>query len=242
MNEKQLAKYIDNTLLKPEISKKEMEKFLKVSKKYGFATVCVQPSFVKLATTILKGSTVKVCTVIGFPLGVNIPLVKSFEAEQAMKDGAIELDMVINVGALKSKDYATVEKDIQGVVKVAHSTSSGQAGSLRQNSGQAGQAKKKKGTVVKVILETGHLTPQEIVKACKICEKVGVDFVKTSTGMGPRGASIEDVMLMKKSCKLKVKAAGGIRDLSTTITMINAGADRIGTSGGAAIVKELKKK
>jgi deoxyribose-phosphate aldolase len=220
MNEKELASHIDNTLLKPEIPKKEMEKFLKVSKKYGFASVCVQPSYVKLAASILKGSSVKVCTVIGFPLGVNISAVKAYEAEQAMKDGAAELDMVINVGALKSKDYMTVEKDIQGVVKVA---------------------KKKKGTIVKVILETGHLTPLEISKACKICEKVGADFVKTSTGMGPRGASIEDVMLMKKSCTLKVKAAGGIRDLNTTLTVINAGADRIGTSGGAAIVEELKK-
>jgi deoxyribose-phosphate aldolase len=236
MNEKELASHIDNTLLKPEIPKKEMEKFLKVSKKYGFASVCVQPSYVKLAAQILKGSAVKVCTVIGFPLGVNISAVKAYEAEQAIKDGATELDMVINVGALKSKDYMTVEKDIQGVVKAARSTrstSSGQAGS--------GQAKKKKGTIVKVILETGHLTSAEIVKACKICEKVGADFVKTSTGMGLRGASIEDVMLMKKSCKLRVKAAGGIRDLNTTLMMINVGADRIGTSGGAAIVEELKK-
>jgi deoxyribose-phosphate aldolase len=229
MNEKQLAKYIDNTLVKPAVSKKEMEKFCKLSKKYGFASVCVLPWFVKLIASILKGSGVKACAVIGFPLGGNVTAVKVFEAKQAMKDGASELDMVINVGALKSKDYELVEKDISEVVKAAHSAS-------------GGRAKKKKGTLVKVILETGFLTPQEIAKACKICEKAGADFVKTSTGMGPRGASIEDVTLMKKFCKLKVKAAGSIRDLNATLALINAGADRIGTSTGSAIVEELKQR
>ena len=215
MDKKEIAKYIDNTLLKPEATKKEMEAFCRLSKKYGFATVCIPPSYVALAKKILEGSAVKVCTVIGFPLGANLSAVKAFEAKNAIKEGATELDMVINVGALKSGDWKTVENDIREVVQTA---------------------KKKKGTIVKVILETCLLTESEIKKACRLAELSGADFVKTSTGMNKRGASLEDIVLMKKSCALKIKAAGGIRDRKTAMEMIEAGAVRIGTSAGAVIV------
>lgn len=214
---KELAKKIDHTLLKPEATEEDIKQLCKEAIEYGFASVCVNPIHVKLAKNMLRDSDVKVCTVIGFPLGANVTSVKAFEAKIAVEDGADEVDMVINIGAMKNKNYELVESDIKAVISAAGSR-----------------------TTVKVILENCLLSVEEIKKACEICKVAGADFVKTSTGFNKWGARVEDIKIMKEIVgdKLKIKAAGGIRDYETAMAMIKAGADRIGASSSIAIVSE----
>lgn len=211
-----LAAIIDHTLLKPEATKDQIVKLCEEAMEFGFASVCVNPTYVSLAASLLKDTPVKVCTVVGFPLGASTPLVKAVEARDAIAAGAREVDMVINVGALKSGDDDLVGRDIRAVVEAAR-----------------GRA------LVKVILETALLTNDEKVKACLIAKAQGADFVKTSTGFGPGGATVEDVRLMRKvvGADMGVKAAGGIRTLETALAMVEAGASRIGASASVAIVK-----
>lgn len=215
-----VAKYIDHTNLKAYTSKEDIIKLCEEAKKYNFYAVCVNPYRVKLAKEHLKGTDIKVASVIGFPLGATPTEVKVFEAKKALEDGADELDMVINIGALKDKDYEYVKKDIEDVTKVAH----------------------EKGAIVKVIIETCYLTEEEKEIACKLAMEARADFVKTSTGFGTGGATIEDVKLMRRVVgdKLGVKAAGGIRTYEDALAMINAGANRIGTSSGVKIIEGAK--
>lgn len=217
----ELAKLIDHTLLKPGATKRDIVNLCEEARKYGFASVCVNPVYVSLAEEALKRTDVKVCTVVGFPLGANTPEAKAFEAKNAIENGAEEVDMVINIGALKSGDYELVMRDIKGVVEAT---------------------KVSKKIMVKVILETGYLTDEEKVIACKLAMEAGADFVKTSTGFGVGGATIHDVRLMKDTVgrNLEVKASGGIRTFDDAIAMINAGANRIGTSTGVAIIEGFK--
>lgn len=214
----ELAKMIDHTLLKPDATKADIEKLCQEAKEYGFASVCVNPCHVLWASTFLQGTDTKVCTVIGFPLGANSRTVKAFEAQKAVLEGARELDMVINLGALKEKNYSLVENDILGVVEAAN-----------------GQA------LVKVIIETCFLSQEEKIKACLLAKEAGAQMVKTSTGFGSGGATAEDVTLMKETVgsEMGVKASGGIRSLAVLKEMIAAGASRIGTSSGVAIIQEL---
>lgn len=210
-----LAKTIDHTLLKPEATLEQIEKLVETAKTYGFCSVCINPCFVATASEMLKGSDVKVCTVVGFPLGANSPATKAFETAQAIKDGAQEIDMVINVGALKSKRNLLVEEDIRAVVNAAE------------------------GHTVKVIIETALLTKDEIKLACEISQKAGANFVKTSTGFNGGGATVEDIELMKASIKapMQIKASGGIKDLASAQKLLAAGATRLGTSSGVAIIE-----
>jgi deoxyribose-phosphate aldolase len=207
-------KYIDHTVLKPETTKETVAKFCAEAKEYGFAAVCVSPCRVAYAKSLLAGSEVLVATVIGFPLGTSTPLVKAVEARDALANGADELDMVINVGALKDKDYLLVERDIRAVVEAA------------------GKA------AVKVIIETSALTNEEKVKVCEIAARCGANFVKTSTGFGSGGATVEDVVLMKKAAGpgVQVKASMGVKTRADADALIAAGATRLGTSSGIAIV------
>ena len=210
-----LNKYIDHTLLKPDASQEQIMNLIEEATEHDFASVCVNPTWVAFAAQALKGTDVKVCTVIGFPLGANTPEVKAFEAEDAIQNGADEIDMVINIGALKSQDYELVEKDIRAVVEAA------------------------KGTLVKVIIETCLLTEDEKVKACQIAQKAGADFVKTSTGFSTGGATVADVALMRKTVgpDMGVKASGGARSYEDALAFIKAGATRIGASSGVAIME-----
>ncbi|SHH63117.1 deoxyribose-phosphate aldolase [Sporanaerobacter acetigenes] len=216
---KNIANMIDHTLLKPDATAEMIVDLCNEAKEYKFFSVCVNPYYVKLAKDELKGSSVKVATVIGFPLGSTPKEVKAFEAVEAMENGADELDMVINIGALKSKDYDTVKEDIKAVVDAAK-----------------GKA------LVKVIIETCLLNDEEKVKACEISEEAGADFVKTSTGFSTGGATVEDVKLMRKTVgdRLGVKASGGIRDYDTVKKMIEAGASRIGASASVKIVQSIE--
>ncbi len=213
-----IASYIDHTLLKPEASKEQVSKLCEEAKTYQFASVCVNPIHVKMASELLKDSGVKVCTVVGFPLGATPSEVKAFETRQAVEDGAEEIDMVINIGSLKEKNEEYVYNDILSVVKAAA------------------------GKLVKVIFETGFLSDDEKVLACQLCKKAGADFVKTSTGFGPGGATVGDIQLMRTTVgpEMGVKASGGVRDYETAMEMINAGATRIGTSSGVSIMVGLK--
>ena len=215
---RQVARYIDHTLLKPEATRDEILKLCEEGATYGFASVCINPIWVREAACALRGSGVKVCTVIGFPLGANALDVKAFESRRAIFDGASELDMVINIGALKSADYSLVTRDIQGVVEVAH-----EAGGL-----------------AKVILETALLTDEEKVAACALAKDAGADFVKTSTGFSKGGATAADIALMRRVVggDIGVKASGGVKDLKQAQEMIRAGATRIGASVGVKIVQE----
>lgn len=209
---------IDHTALKADTTKEQIEKLCKEAIEYSFAAVCVNPYHVSMCKEILKATDIKVATVIGFPLGANTKEVKAFEAKDAMDNGAHELDMVINISALKDKDYEKVKDDISAVVDIAR-----------------GRA------LVKVIIETSLLTDQEKVKACEIAKEAGADFVKTSTGFSTAGASLEDVKLMRETVgeDMGVKASGGISDLGIAKQMIIAGASRIGASSGVEIAKEL---
>lgn len=209
-----LAKYIDHTILKAVATKEDVTKLCAEAAQYGFASVCVNPFWVSLCADLLKGSGVKVCTVIGFPLGANSSKVKAFEAELAIKEGADEVDMVINIGALKSGMLDVVKEDIAAVREAS------------------------KGKTLKVIIETSYLTEEEKKTVCKICAECGVDFVKTSTGFSDAGAKAEDVKLMAEASGLAVKASGGIRDKEDALKMIEAGASRLGTSAGVKIVAD----
>lgn len=213
----ELNKYIEHTLLKQDAAKDELLKLFEEAKKYNFKGVCVNPVNVKIAKKYLKDTDVKVVTVVGFPLGANISEVKAFETQRAIQDGADEIDMVINVSKLKDKDYDFVKKDIEAVKKACGDTA------------------------LKVILETDLLTGDEIKKACELCVEAKADFVKTSTGFVKNGvgAKVEDVKLMAETVKpygLGVKASGGIRDKQKALALVEAGADRLGTSSGVAIV------
>ncbi|MGA9174921.1 MAG: deoxyribose-phosphate aldolase [Thermoactinomyces sp.] len=214
MNAKELAAMIDHTLLKPEATLEQIRVLCEEAKQYHFASVCVNPYWVKEAAKLLSGTDVKVCTVVGFPLGATTSETKAFETKDAIKNGADEIDMVINIGALKSGDLETVKRDIEAVVKAAE------------------------GKLVKVILETGLLTDEEIVEASKLAKEAGAHFVKTSTGFGKGGATVEAVQLMRETVGsgLGVKASGGIRDQETAQKMVGAGANRIGASASVAIV------
>lgn len=214
----QINKMIDHTKLGANIQKAQIDQLLAEAKTYDFKSVCVNPVWVKYAKNQLKKTDVLVCTVIGFPHGTHTPEVKAFEAEVAVNDGADELDMVINVYALKSKDYHTVLHEIKRVVEKAN------------------------GRCVKVIIETCYLTPEEIVKASELVLEGGAQFVKTSTGFGTGGAKIEDIKLMKQTVKDKaeVKASGGVRTYEDALKMIEAGATRIGTSNGVDIVNQRR--
>jgi deoxyribose-phosphate aldolase len=213
--DKQLAGMIDHTLLKPEATELKVRQLCEEAVQYGFASVCINPLHVKLAKSILDTTSVKVCTVIGFPLGANVTAVKAFETKTAVAEGADEVDMVLNIGALKDKNYELVEADIRAVVEAAGN-----------------------GITVKVILENCLLDNEEIKTACRICEISGANFVKTSTGFNKWGAKAEDIKAMKAAVgdRLGVKAAGGIRDFETAKEMIQAGADRIGASNSIQIV------
>ncbi len=208
------AKYMDHTVLKPETVKATLERFCDEALKYGFASVCVNPVNVKFVAERLKGSQVKTCSVVGFPLGASLSEVKAFETAKAVEDGAEEIDMVINVGALKDKDVDFVEKDIAAVVAAAA------------------------GRPVKVIIETCLLTDDEKVTVCKIAEKAGAAFVKTPTGFGAGGATVEDVSLMRKTVgpNVQVKASTGVNNRRLCDAFIAAGATRMGTSKGMKIV------
>lgn len=207
-----LAKYIDHTILKVDATKNDIKKLCEEAMEYGFKSVCINACHVKYAKELLKDSDVLIATVVGFPLGATTTETKAFEAKQAVENGASEIDMVINVGALKDGDYDFVLNDIKTVVDSCKVT-------------------------VKVILETCKLTKEEIVMATKLAVKAKAHFVKTSTGFSDGGAKVEDVKLMKENCgSLEVKASGGVRDKKTALEMIEAGATRIGTSSGIKII------
>jgi len=215
---KSAAKLIDHTLLKPEATADQVRQLCQEALTFGFASVCVQPCYVPLVSPLLRGSAVKVCSVIGFPSGATLTECKRFEAIAVMRGGALELDMVINIGALKSGDDAAVQADIEAV------------------SNLAGQ-----GVVLKVIIETALLTREEKIKACELAVAAGAHFVKTSTGFAGGGATAEDVALMRATVgnRAQVKASGGIRSAADLMAMVAAGADRIGASASVAIVREL---
>jgi len=214
--EKRIAAMIDHTLLKPDATHDQIAQLCFEARKYGFASVCVNPSHVRLCSDLLKNSSVLVCTVIGFPLGAGATDTKVFEASKAIDDGAQEIDMVINIGALKSRDYDYVAKDINAVVQAAHP----------------------RGVIVKVILETALLNREEKIAASLISKEAGADFVKTSTGFGGGGATVEDVALMRQVVgpEMGVKASGGVGSLEDALHMVEAGATRIGASAGVKIV------
>lgn len=213
-----IARMIDHTLLKADATKDQIEKLCSEAREYQFASVCVNPVWVKAAAQALKGSTVEVCTVIGFPLGATTTETKVFETKNAIENGASEVDMVINIGALKNDDLMTVEEDIRSVVQEAK-----------------GKA------ITKVIIETCLLTEKQKVSACQLVVKAGAEFVKTSTGFSNGGATVEDVALMRSTVgpEIGVKASGGIRSLTDIKKMIEAGATRVGASAGVQIMKEL---
>lgn len=216
-----IAKTIDHTLLKPEATAADIQALCREAKQYGFASVCVNTCYVKLASELLRGSGVKVCCTVGFPLGAMAPKAKAFEAAQAVADGAEEVDMVLWIGALRQGNTAAVQADIEGVVNACHPRA-----------------------IVKVILETCLLTDAQIETACRLCVAAGADYVKTSTGFSTAGATAEHVALMKRAVggRAKVKAAGGIRTYEDVKRMIDAGADRIGASAGIAIVEAAEQR
>ncbi|WHY55140.1 deoxyribose-phosphate aldolase [Peribacillus simplex] len=213
-----VAGLIDHTLLKADATKEQIKVLCEEAREYSFASVCVNPTWVKYASELLEGSEVKVCTVIGFPLGATTPETKAFETKDAISNGAHEVDMVINIGALKDKDDELVERDIRAVV----TASTGKA-------------------LSKVIIETSLLTDEEKVRACELAVKAGTDYVKTSTGFSTGGATVEDITLMRKTVgpDIGVKASGGVRNTSDAQKVIEAGATRIGASAGVSIVKGL---
>ena len=209
-------KMIDHTVLKADTPLETVKRICDEAMEDGFASVCINPCHVAYCADYLKDSNVNVCTVIGFPLGANTSAVKAFETKDAIANGADEIDMVMNIGALKDKNYDLVRDDVKAVVEAAN------------------------GTLVKVILETCLLTEDEIKKACELCVEAKADYVKTSTGFSTRGATIEDVRIMKEAVhgKAKVKAAGGVRTPEDMVKIVAAGADRIGTSAGCSLVKK----
>ena len=221
-SEKDIAKMIDHSLLRPELTDEDIAKGFEIAKKYNVATVCCGPSSVALAKKCLEGTSVKVTTVVGFPNGYGKTETKVFEAEQAIKDGAVELDMVINIGKLLSKDFDYVKGDIKAVADVAH----------RQN------------VLLKVILENYYLTDELIEIGCKLAEEAGADFVKTSTGFAAGGATIEDLELMRRSVSdnVQIKAAGGVRDLEMALKVREVGCTRFGATRTETIMEECYKR
>ena len=215
---KPLNQYIDHTLLKPDATESEITKLCEEAKKYSFFSVCVNSCHVPLTKKMLAGNSVKVCAVVGFPLGAMISSAKAFEAKQAINQGADEIDMVINIGFLKSKNYNAVLHDLNAVREACS------------------------GYVLKVILETSELDEKEIVKACELSVEAGADFVKTSTGFGSGGATLTAVKIMKETVqnKAKIKASGGIRDAQTALKFIELGVERLGVSSGVEIMNGLK--
>lgn len=213
-----IAHYIDHTLLKPEATTEQITTLCHEAREYNFASVCVNPAHVKLAAELLQGSEVQVCTVIGFPLGATLSAVKAFETEQVISLGATEVDMVINIGALKDGNFELVQQDIAAVVNAAH-----------QHNAHC-----------KVIIETALLTNSEKIKACQLAQNAAADFVKTSTGFSSAGATPEDVALMRQTVgpEMGVKAAGGVKNYADALKMIEAGATRLGASAGVKIVQE----
>jgi deoxyribose-phosphate aldolase len=213
---------IDYTLVKPTVTKDDVIRLCWEAEKYGFCCAVVNPTFVSLARHMLEATDVKVCSTVGFPFGVTMSEVKALEARKVVEQGAEEIDMVMNVSALKSNDYNTVKKDIEAVVNVKHLD---------------------REVIVKVIIETGWLTNEEKVTACKLAKEAGADFVKTSTGFFGGKATVEDVRLMRQTVgeDMGVKAAAGIRTLKDALAMIEAGANRIGTSTAVAIIEEVPK-
>ncbi|MGH8950632.1 MAG: deoxyribose-phosphate aldolase [Acidimicrobiia bacterium] len=211
-----MARYIDHTLLKPEATAGDIDQLCREAEQYHFASVCINPTWVKRAAENLRGTSVPVCSVIGFPLGATTPEVKAMEARRALRDGAREVDMVLNIGALKSGDHQLVLRDIEKVVDAAHEV----------------------GAICKVILETALLTDEEKVIASALSKQAKADFVKTSTGFGPGGATVYDVALMRETVgpDMGVKASGGVRTTGDAEDMIAAGATRIGASAGIEIV------
>jgi deoxyribose-phosphate aldolase len=216
----QLAKVIDHSLLKPELTEEDVIAGCKLADRYHTATVCVKPCHVKLAAEVLKDSDVIVSTVVGFPHGSNLTEVKVLEAEKAMDDGALELDMVLNIGQLRSGKIDYVRADVKAVCDTAHA----------------------RGVKVKVIFENAYLTDEEKVAACKLCEEAGADWVKTSTGFAPGGATLEDLRLMRANVseKVQVKAAGGVRTLPAILEVIDAGVTRCGATATAKILDDFK--
>lgn len=216
MNRHQLAQYIDHTALSADKTPADIIQLCNEAKQYGFYSVCLNSAYIPLAKQQLAGSDVKICTVVGFPLGANLSSVKAFETRASIEAGAREIDMVINVGLAKAGDWDAVKADIQAVLEACQ------------------------GVLLKVILETCLLSDEEIVKVCEICKTLGVDFVKTSTGFNRAGATVEHIRLMRATVgDLGVKASGGVRDTATALAMIEAGATRIGASAGIAIVEGL---
>jgi deoxyribose-phosphate aldolase len=215
-----MAGMIDHTILKPNATEEQVRQLCLEAREFSFATVCINPTWIPLAADILRGSPVKVCTVIGFPLGATFPEVKAFEAQRCANLGATELDMVINIGALKSRHYDLVQDDIAAVVDAAHPL----------------------GASVKVIIEAAYLTDEEKVEACVLSKAAGADYVKTSTGFAATGATVEDVALMRRVVGpgMGVKAAGGVKTAEDAKAMIAAGATRIGASASVKIIGELK--
>lgn len=218
----QIATYIDHTQLKPEAVPEQIDQLCAEAREYGFAAVCVNPSYVAYAAQQLVGSDVKVASVAGFPLGATLTQVKVYETEQALLDGATEIDMVINVGALKAGNDELVQQDVAAVAMAAH----------------------RRGAACKVIIEAALLSDEEKVRACRLAQAAGADYVKTSTGFGPGGATVDDVALMRQTVgpELGVKAAGGVRNLEQAKAMIQAGATRIGASAGVKIMAEARQK
>lgn len=216
-----LHEFIDHTLLKPEATAEQITKLCQEALEYQFKSVCLNPYWVPLAANLVKGSVVEVCTVIGFPLGAITAKVKAYEVTEVIQNGATEVDMVLNIGALRSGQTDVVLNDIGSVVQAAK-----------------GKA------LVKVILETCYLTKEEKIKACELSKLAGADFVKTSTGLGSSGATVEDVMMMRQTVgpEMGVKAAGGVKDYETAIRMLKAGANRLGTSSGVNIIKHSRNK
>lgn len=213
---KEIASYIDHTVLKPQATASDVEKLCREAMEYHFASVCVNPKYVGFAKEIMKDSDVKVCTVIGFPLGANKTEIKAMEVRAAIEDGAHEVDMVIDIGAAKEHDYQRVKEDVAGVKAEVDSEH-----------------------ILKVIIETCLLTDEEKVQVCRVCKEAGADFVKTSTGFSTGGATAEDVKLMHETVgpEVKVKASGGIRNKEDAMKMIESGASRLGTSAGVVIVQ-----
>src|SRR5262249_9739904 len=217
----QVAKLIDHTVLKPEATDADIEKLCQEAAQYKFYSVCVNPAWVPKAKQLLRGSSVKVCAVAGFPLGAQSPQIKALEARRALREGASEIDMVINIGALKSKDDQLVARDIRGVVE---------------------ECREARG-LCKVILETSLLSDEEKVRACLLSMKAGADYVKTSTGFSKSGATVEDVSLMARTVapkRLGVKASGGVRTYADLVRMVQAGATRVGSSNSVNIVEEAR--
>jgi len=221
VNSREVAAAIDHTLLKPEARADDIRRLCDEARQYGFATVCVNPCFAGLAARQLAGSPVRICTVAGFPLGAAASEIKAAEARLALSEGAAEIDMVLNVGALKAGEDEYVVRDIRGVV----------------------DACREAGAISKVIIETALLTEEEKVRACRSVQQAGADFVKTSTGFGPGGANARDVALLAvcvAGSAVRVKAAGGVRTLADAVAMMRAGASRLGTSAGVKIMEEAR--